>query len=147
MIQQFYTEIVDKYFLSERNSPHSQVGQLSYYAKLCLDDAIEDGVFGRYIFEKHQYFSYHYRFFPQDEGSQVAARELLLKVVDRISAATTFLDLYKVVRHATQDVSDGLGLLFYYDTSLRIGASKDIQLSPEHVFLQRGSEEGSKASA
>lgn len=145
-ISQFYDHLIEKYFNSEEPSAHSQVGQLSYYKDLSLKDAIEDAVFGRYLIEGHQYFSYHYKNFPQAERAQEKARENLLANIAQIKKSKDFLQLYHQVRRITQDISDKLGRLFYYDTALRLGACKDLNLSPLHVFLQRGSLLGAEAS-
>lgn len=145
MIDKFYDGIIDRYYADEQSSAHSQVGQLKYYNTLSVEEAIEDAVFGRYLVNEQQFFSYHYRFFFEIEGAQYSAREKLLANVSRIKDSIDFLELYIEVRRVTQDI-ERLGLLFYYDTALRIAASKEINLSPKHIFLQRGSLLGAQAS-
>ena len=144
-LQEFYDELINEYLINEKNNFHSQVGQLIHYNKLTVEEAIEDAVFGRYIVDDHQYFSYHYRFFSQIAGVQVEARERLLQNLTKIKRSKNFLDLYNRVRQITQDIDNGLGRLFYYDTALRIGACKELELYPEHIFLQRGSLKGAEA--
>lgn len=144
-IQEFYNTLIEQYIKAEKLSLHSQVGQLAYYSNLTIEEAIDDAVFGRYIVENYQYFSNHYKYFPETEGAQVKARELLLLNISTLKKCIDFLSLYNEVRRITQDIAN-LGLLFYYDTTLRIGASKVFNLTPSHIFLQRGSLAGAKAS-
>lgn len=142
-LEQFYDGLIEQYLQHEKNNPHSQVGQLEYYKTLDLKQAIDDAVFGRYIVDDYQYFSYHYKHFFEEENAQVDARKCLLNNMKSLKDAKDFMEIYNEVRRLTRDVRPGkLGLLFFYDTALRIGASEDINLSPEEVFLQRGSEKG-----
>ncbi len=71
-----------------------------------------------------------------------AARLRLLALRDNLAAADTFQDLHDHVRSALSNVR-GLGELYFYDTTLRIGAR--LGLAPKSVFLHRGARIGARA--
>jgi len=146
-VDQFYHRLIDWYLQEERTNPHSQIGQLAFYRILSLQQAIDNAVFGRYTVGDLQYFSTHYKYFPQHVGAQEKARDRLLKIEPALLGAKDFMELYGLVRTATQSVAPGkLSLLFFYDTALRIGASASVGHEPDNVFLQRGALTGARAT-
>jgi hypothetical protein len=146
-VDQFYHRLIDWYLQEERTNSHSQIGQLFFYKGLSIRQAIDNAVFGRYTVGDLQYFSTHYKYFPQHVGAQEKAREKLLKIQSALLKAKDFMELYSAVRTATQSVAPGkLSLLFFYDTTLRIGASEAVRLEPDKVFLQRGALWGAQAT-
>jgi hypothetical protein len=146
-VHQFYSSLIDTYLNKERPNPKSQIGQLDFYKDLPIRDAIDNAVFGRYVVDDLQYFNTHFKYFPQHGGAQEEARDRLFKVNSKLLKAKNFMELYRTVRAATESVAPGkLALLFFYDTALRIGASKEVNLLPEEVFLQQGAYKGAKAT-
>lgn len=143
--QEFYNSLVSSYLQEEQKSPHSQVGQLDYYKDLSIELAIDNAVFGRYVVNDFQFFSTHYKYFPQHVGKQENAREELLNIQSSLQKARDFMEVYDLVRAAVQPVAPGkLGLLFFYDTALRIAASS--KFFPTKVFLQAGAFDGAEAA-
>jgi hypothetical protein len=70
------------------------------------------------------------------------ALSILPNESDRIKRCRTFAELFKLIDTALEDVS-GIGELYVYDTSLRIGAK--LNLFPEKVYLHAGTRLGARA--
>lgn len=70
------------------------------------------------------------------------ATKKLLKRETRISATTSFLELYDLVDNEVGHL-DGIGELYVYDTTLRIGAK--LGLTPVHIYMHAGTRSGALA--
>ena len=70
------------------------------------------------------------------------ACEILCECEPRISRAKNFDELFNVVDTALQNVT-GIGELYVYDTSLRLGAR--LSLEPTKVYLHSGTRVGARA--
>lgn len=70
------------------------------------------------------------------------AANRLLDGVNEINNCNSFEDIIKLAEEKTKDLK-GFGELAIYDTSLRIGAKKDIY--PSKVFVHAGTRKGCKA--
>lgn len=70
------------------------------------------------------------------------ARSRLLKEVASLENATSFDDLLRRVNQIVRDIR-GIGELYVYDTSLRIGSK--LELLPDKVYLHAGTRSGAKA--
>ena len=69
------------------------------------------------------------------------AQQLLIENKDRISSSTSFSELYCEIEK-TRKIS-GIGELYVYDTSWRIGAYLGIE--PDLVYIHAGTRKGSEA--
>ncbi|MFQ5924161.1 MAG: hypothetical protein ACE5M4_15085 [Anaerolineales bacterium] len=69
-------------------------------------------------------------------------RTILLTRQSRLAKAQDFEELFDLVRSAIQDVT-GIGDLYVYDTSLRLGAR--LNLEPTKVYLHSGTRIGARA--
>jgi hypothetical protein len=76
------------------------------------------------------------------EGSIVNATKALLLAADRIHGSSSFGELLKLVEEILANVR-GVGELYTYDVSLRIGAW--LGHMPEKVYLHRGTRIGARA--
>jgi hypothetical protein len=72
----------------------------------------------------------------------VRATHAMMQAKHRISSCTTFKELLSLLIDLV-DHQRGVGELYHYDTSLRIGAY--LGLSPEAVYLHAGARQGAKA--
>ena len=70
------------------------------------------------------------------------ALEVLLEHKRQLSKAKHFDDVFYIVETALEDVF-GVGELYIYDTSLRIGAN--LGLSPSKIYLHAGTRVGARA--
>lgn len=70
------------------------------------------------------------------------AREILLARQSRFAKAQDFDEVFDLVEAAVQDVH-GIGELYVYDTSLRLGAR--LELEPTKVYLHSGTRIGARA--
>lgn len=70
------------------------------------------------------------------------ARKALLGASAELRRAKDFDDLHGLIKNALAEIK-GLGSLYYYDTSLRLGAN--LQKMPERVYLHRGTRVGARA--
>jgi hypothetical protein len=70
------------------------------------------------------------------------ARKILLKEKAQLAAAIDFDEFFNAIEAALQSVS-GLGELYLYDTSLRLGAR--LNLEPKRVYLHAGTRVGARA--
>jgi hypothetical protein len=68
-------------------------------------------------------------------------QKVLLKNVKVIEKAKTFDNLFNLIERLVLDIN-GIGELYVYDTSLRIGAK--LGLLPTKVYLHRGTRKGAK---
>ncbi|MEO8383623.1 MAG: hypothetical protein ABI583_00165 [Betaproteobacteria bacterium] len=71
------------------------------------------------------------------------SRTLLLPCEARLNQATSFDEILQIIRTAILNVN-GVGVLYYYDTSLRVAARLDDRF-PKDVYLHAGPREGAKA--
>jgi hypothetical protein len=70
------------------------------------------------------------------------AKRLLLERLDELQDCKSFHELWLLIKETFEPVS-GLGELYIYDISLRIGAF--LKLLPDRVYLHRGTRTGAKA--
>lgn len=70
------------------------------------------------------------------------AKQLLLQVAQRIESCATFHELHTLLNEVLGKIR-GLGELYIYDTTLRLGAF--CRLAPEFVYLHRGTRTGARA--
>jgi hypothetical protein len=70
------------------------------------------------------------------------AVSLLSGASERISRSRDFAELFQLIGAVLEDVS-GIGQLYIYDTSLRIGAK--LKLYPKEVYLHVGARSGAQA--
>ncbi len=64
-----------------------------------------------------------------------------LKKISKIENIKDFDELYTLIKGSTEDIK-GVGILYYYDISLRIGAF--LNTYPDKIYLHRGSLEGAR---
>jgi hypothetical protein len=70
------------------------------------------------------------------------AQRALQEASDQIGRARSFDDLFDLIRAAVRSIP-GIGELYVYDTSLRIGAR--LNLFPRQVYLHAGTRAGARA--
>jgi hypothetical protein len=112
--------------------------QLNYFKGLpCLELAIEAAALsidGRGKRLRHQQ--------RLTRSALAAANENLLSEISKIRDCRSFEQLLSLVDKSLHEIS-GLGELYVYDTTLRIGAYSS--LWPEHVYLHAGTRKGARA--
>jgi hypothetical protein len=96
------------------------------YAALAVDDS--DNMF------RHQYHL--------DKESLKKGRAIVLSASNTLTQCKSFDELFRLLETKLRPVK-GLGELYVYDVALRIGAY--LGLSPEKVYLHRGTRKGAKA--
>ena len=69
------------------------------------------------------------------------SRKTLLHNKKKISSCKDFNSLLKLIETLLEDVK-GLGELYYYDTSLKLGSY--LKIFPDYIYLHRGTREGAK---
>jgi hypothetical protein len=107
-----------------------------FYAALPLRDAIHAAAFAM--------TSEGRRHSHQRRMTRAAMREAerrFLANVPRLQRCRTFHELFLIVRELIADIF-GLGELYCYDASLRIGAA--LGLEPEYVYLHCGTRHGAR---
>ena len=70
------------------------------------------------------------------------AESLLLEKCDELQNRRSFHELWSLIK-GVLELIDGIGELYIYDAALRIGAY--LNLSPDRVYLHRGTRAGAKA--
>lgn len=102
-----------------------------------LRDAIENAALARNIMGK--------RYSHQRRIKKAAIKEafsLLTGASERIRRSRNFAELFQMMNELLEDVP-GIGELYIYDTSLRIGAK--LNLYPKKVYLHAGTRRGARA--
>lgn len=89
--------------------------------------------------EEGKRFPHQYRL--RRDTLQLASAALLASL-ERISGCRSFDELHALVEEVVGDLP-GIGELYVYDTSLRIGAKQ--RMAPDRVYLHRGTREGARA--
>ena len=110
---------------------------LDHYRELEFEQAIEQAALG--LNEKEKTHS-HQCCISRDAKKK--SKKILLSNIDSIRKSKNFEALIKLISEITDPIT-GLGSLYVYDTSLRIGAKLD--LSPEKVYLHSDTSKGYKA--
>lgn len=87
---------------------------------------------------KNQKSDHQYRI--QVEALELS-RKILLHNKKKISSCKDFDTLLKLIDSLLKDVK-GLGELYYYDTTLKLGSY--LNIFPEFIYLHRGTREGAK---
>ena len=122
-----------------QNTPQDCGDDDEYYSSLeTLDDVIRKASLA---LTASGLVSSHQRQWVRPESMQLAL-PALLAVIESIQACRDFDSLLLLVERTLRGI-DGLGDLYYYDTSRRIGAF--LGLFPLRVYLHRGTREGAKA--
>ena len=81
----------------------------------------------------------HQRRIPK--SAMFHARQILLSAHDLIQESGSFAELYHRIEQLVGDIH-GIGPLYVYDTSLRVGAY--MRLSPERIYLHTGTRIGAR---
>ncbi len=76
------------------------------------------------------------------KGVLSQAENILTSNLKAISQCANFDELFNLIDHLLRPVA-GIGELYVYDTSLRIGAK--LNLLPERIYLHAGTRDGAKA--
>ncbi len=116
--------------------PHAQTELEWFRQQPTLESAIEHAALA--INSKRKKYSHQWRL---KKPSLEAARQILMMNSEAISQAKEFDDLFALVEGLCKPIS-GIGELYVYDTSLRIGAK--MHLMPKKVYLHRGTREGAR---
>jgi hypothetical protein len=111
--------------------------ELKTFAKLPFEEALERAALA--IDKDGKRFSHQTRL----EGSQLRkARSILLDAARELHRCDSFDQLHNLIKEHLDGIR-GLAELYYYDTALRIGASRG--LMPKRVYLHRGTRKGASA--
>lgn len=136
----FCKNLIEKYI-----AEHIPDVMLEYYATLTIEEAITEGSKrGRYEDEGKEYSDDHFKYFSKADLEEACG--CLLRVIPQFKACRgkSFLDVYNIVRGVTKGIVPNLAELYWYDMAIRIAISKEIELEPEDVFLQRGARLGAE---
>jgi hypothetical protein len=110
-----------------------------YYSSLrTLDEAVQNAALAKTATGS---VSSHQRQWVRSENMQ-RAMHVLLAAKESFTACKDFDVLMELVERVLRGIP-GLGDLYYYDTSRRIGAF--LGLFPKRVYLHRGTRDGAKA--
>jgi len=128
-------QIVQSYIRFIR--PHSR-GELNWFRdQNTLRAAVETAA--RAIDSNGKMYSHQWRV---RKIARAKALQTLLDNLSRIGQSASFDDLFSLVNRILEPI-DGIGELYIYDTSLRIGAK--MNLLPRKVYLHAGTRVGAKA--
>jgi hypothetical protein len=142
---EFCTDLVLRY-LAGKDCCCSESAIKNYYGNLTIEEAVKEATnYGRYEIQGKESFDEHYQNFPKPSLEQ--ARDHLLRLAPKLRDCRRkdFLSVYRLVRGCTEGIVPDVGRLFWYDTSLRIASSYEINKQPEHVFIHRGTQWGAEA--
>jgi len=121
----------------QRIRPRAQAELDWFIRQPTLRDAIKNAALARNSRGK--------RYSHQRRIKRVAIQEalsILSNESDRIERSRTFAQLFRLINAALEDIP-GIGELYVYDTSLRIGAK--LNLFPNKVYLHAGTRLGARA--
>jgi len=121
----------------QRIRPRAQAELDWFIRQPTLRDAIENAALARNSKGK--------RYSHQRRIKKTAIKEafsILDDASDRIKRSRDFAELFRLIDASLEDVP-GIGELYVYDTSLRIGAK--LNLLPEKVYLHAGTRRGARA--
>lgn len=144
-LDEFCASLVDKYLLC-KDTCCSESTIRTYYARLTIELAITEATdFGRYEMNGKYHDDSHYHNFQKSD--LLEARNYLLRLAPRSRECKSkdFLTVHTLVQGCTWGIVSNLARLFWYDTSLRIASSYEIDKEPEHVFIHAGTEKGAQA--
>lgn len=125
--------LVDMYVKSNR--PEAK-NELDFFHNASWDDAVEYAGFA--IDRDRRRFSHQRRLRAQ---SLFEAYGILLSNRDEINTCSSFENLYSIIREVVIPIY-GIGVLYAYDTSLRLGAHRN--LHPKMVYLHAGARVGAR---
>lgn len=129
-------EVIVRTYIREIR-PHAQ-GEIDWFAEQpSLTDAIEKAALAKNSRGK--------RYSHQCRVKKVALKRALDILLDKEKALKTaqdFDELFKLVNGAVSSIP-GIGELYIYDTSLRIGAK--LNLFPKTIYLHAGTRAGARA--
>jgi len=117
--------------------PHAQAELDWFRRQLTLDSAIRQAAFA--VNSQGRRYSHQRRL---RQTSLIQARQALLANSKSIEQRKSFDDLFDLIDAILRPIS-GIGELYIYDTSLRIGAK--LNLLPTKVYLHSGTRVGAKA--
>jgi hypothetical protein len=133
--QETLDELIEEFL----NRPQKCCDEDDHYSKLeSLEEAVRQASLA---LTANGTISGHQRQWVSRESMQLA-QVRLLSVIDKIQACTDFDALYEFIERSLMGI-EGLGDLYYYDTSRRIGAF--LGLYPKRVYLHRGTKDGARA--
>ncbi len=116
---------------------------ISFYSTISIEDAIRYACdYGKVKVGKSYIEDSHYT--KLSKNALKEAEQTLLKIVGGFSKLNSFMEIYRLTRSVTENIS-GVNRMFYYDTSVRIAAAVgkgNEDLLPKDVFYQRGAELG-----
>ncbi|WP_370206558.1 hypothetical protein [Pararhodobacter marinus] len=132
------SSLVDDYITDNRPKLAAHLAHYSRQNVPAYEEAIRRAAYAEWdrVGRKHDH---QYRL-PKAASPEI--HEVLLNARTRLSKATSFLDLYRIIDELFVPVY-GAGALMTYDTALRLG--EYLGHEPEHVFVQSGVRDGLKA--
>ena len=127
-------QIVDHYIKNHRKNAEKELQW--FKIQKTLKDAVENAGLAKRPSGKR--FD-HQRRIPQKV--LIEAKNRLISNLKRIKEAKNFDELYNEIYSLISDIN-GIGLLYIYDTALRIGAY--LGLEPNKVYLHAGTLQGAR---
>ncbi|HTV48656.1 MAG TPA: hypothetical protein VMG59_09460 [Phycisphaerae bacterium] len=110
------------------------------FQNLSIKDAIKKAALARDENQKFYSHQWNLKMYPE---APKCAECILSKCISEIEVCQNFDALHNLIKDKLIGQAKGLGEMYYYDTSFRIGISMNIY--PEKIYLHRGTRTGAKA--